>query len=156
MKGNARVIAILNDLLTNELTATNQYLAHAKLLSNWGYKRLADKAGHESEGERGHAGKLIERILFLDGVPDLQKLGPIRVGQTVPEQLAFDRQLEGEAVAALNKGIEECRAIGDHGTFEMLIGILTSEEEHIDWLETQLELIRQLGEAHYLAQQIRE
>ena len=156
MKGHDKIIELLNDLLTNELTAINQYFAHAKMCENWGYRRLASKVRDESIDEMKHAEKVIDRILYLEGVPNLQRLGKVNVGQTVPEQLELDLGLEKEALKFLNDGVELSRSLGDHGSFELLSAILTDEEDHADWLETQLELIEQIGKAHYLAQQVRE
>ena len=156
MKGNAKLIAMLNDVLTGELTGVNQYFVHAKMCENWGYKRLADANRKESIGEMKHADELIERILYLEGVPNLQRLGHVGVGETVPEQLKLDHALEVEAVGLLNKAVELAVAVHDNGTRELLEKILTSEEEHIEWLEAQLEQIAQIGEKHYLAQQIRD
>ncbi len=156
MKGNKKVIELLNDVLTGELTSVNQYFVHAKMCENWGYLRLASHVKKESIGEMKHADELIERILYLDGVPNLQRLNKVNVGETVPEQLKLDRQLEVDAVVRLNKGIALCTDVGDNGTRELLEDILESEEEHLDWLETQLSLIDSIGEAHYLAQQMRE
>ena len=156
MKGHDQVVTLLNDVLTAELTAVNQYFIHARMCENWGYQRLWKKIRSESIGEMRHADRLIARILYLDGVPNVQRLGKVNVGQSVPEQLRLDLELERAAVIALNNGIERCRGLGDNGSRELLEGILISEEEHIDWIEAQLELIRQAGEANYLAQQIKE
>ncbi len=156
MKGHDQVVTLLNDVLTAELTAINQYFIHARMCENWGYKRLWKKVREESIGEMRHADRLIERILYLEGVPNLQRLGKVNVGQTVPEQLRLDLEVERTAVAALNAGIEVCRSLGDNGTRELLEEILTGEEDHIDWIEEQQELIKQVGEGHYLAQQIKE
>ncbi len=156
MRGDPRVIEILNDVLTAELTAINQYFIHAKMCENWGYRRLADHIRHESIDEMKHADELIDRILFLEGVPNMQRLHPVRVGETVPEQFESDLQLEYAAVTRLNDGIAACVAAGDNASRHLLEGILVSEEEHADWLEAQLELIRQIGEQNYLAQQIRD
>lgn len=156
MKGHDQVVTLLNDVLTAELTAINQYFIHARMCENWGYKRLWKKVREESIGEMRHADRLIERILYLEGVPNLQRLGKVNVGQTVPEQLHLDLETERTAVAALNAGIEVCRSLGDNGTRELLEEILTGEEDHIDWIEEQQELIKQVGEGHYLAQQIKE
>jgi bacterioferritin len=156
MKGNDQVIERLNQVLTNELTAINQYFCHAKMCGNWGYKRLAEKIRHESIDEMKHADQVIDRILYLDGVPNLQRLGKLNIGQTVAEQLKLDLALEMDATTYLNECIEFCRSVGDNGTRELFEHILVSEEEHIDWLESQLELIRQVGEQNYLAQQIRD
>ncbi len=156
MKGHDQVVTLLNDVLTAELTAANQYFIHARMCENWGYKRLWKKVREESIGEMRHADRLIERILYLEGVPNLQRLGKVNVGQTVPEQLRLDLEVERTAVAALNAGIEVCRSLGDNGTRDMLEEILKAEEVHINWIEEQLELIKQVGEGHYLAQQIKE
>jgi len=156
MKGHDDVINLLNEVLTAELTAINQYFIHARMCENWGYERLWKKLREESIGEMHHADRLIARILFLEGVPNVQRLGKVNVGQTVPEQLRLDLDLERAAVTALNTGIERCRNLGDNGSRDLLEEILVSEEDHIDWIESQLELIRQAGEANYLAQQIRE
>ncbi len=155
MKGNEEVLNLLNQLLTNELTAINQYYVHAKMCQNWGYDRLYDKIRHESVDEMKHADQVITRILFLDGVPNLQRLHKLHVGETVKEQLELDLQLEYSAIAFLNSGIEASRKAGDNATEDMMTKILVSEEEHTDWLEAQLELIRQVGEQNYLAQQIK-
>jgi bacterioferritin len=154
MKGHAEIIALLNDLLTNELTAINQYFIHAKMCLNWGYDRLAAKQRHESIDEMKHADKVIERILFLEGVPNLQRLNKLHVGETVKEQFESDLALERLAVEALNKGIQKARDLGDNGIEELMLGILEAEEEHIDWLETQLSLIERIGEANYLQAKI--
>ncbi len=156
MKGDAKVIDLLNEILTGELTAINQYFLHAKMCQNWGYKRLYEHIYKESIDEMKHADRLIERILFLEGLPNLQRLGKINIGQTVHEQLKADLAVEMEAVPRLNESITLCRELKDNGTEDLLTKILVSEEEHIDWLEAQLELIKQVGEAQYLAQQIRE
>jgi bacterioferritin len=156
MKGHDQVVTLLNDVLTAELTAVNQYFIHARMCENWGYKRLWKKVREESIGEMRHADRLIERILYLDGVPNLQRLGTVNVGQTVPEQLRLDLEVERTAVSALDAGIEMCRSAGDNGTRDLLEEILKAEEDHIDWIEEQLELIKQVGEGHYLAQQIKE
>jgi bacterioferritin len=156
MKGHDQVVTLLNDVLTAELTAVNQYFIHARMCENWGYKRLWKKVREESIGEMRHADRLIERILYLEGVPNLQRLGKVNVGQTVPEQLRLDLEVERTAVSALNAGIEMCRSAGDNRTRDLLEEILKAEEDHIDWIEEQLELIKQVGEGHYLAQQIKE
>jgi bacterioferritin len=156
MKGQKKIVELLNDVLTAELTAVNQYFIHAKMCENWGYLRLYDLIRKESMGEMKHCEDLIERVLYLEGVPNLQRLGKVNVGESVPEQLDLDRRLEVAAIAALNKGIALCDELGDAGTRELLEHILVSEEEHLDWLETQLGLIKSLGEDHYLAQQVRE
>ena len=153
MQSTPEIIELLNDVLTAELTAINQYFIHYKMQENWGYDRLADKGKEESFGEMKHAEELIERILFLEGVPNLQRLGSVRVGETVPEQLAAELQTEREAVARLTTGIQTCRTI-DEGTRLLLEEVLEDEEDHIDWLETQLGLIEKLGEALYLSTQV--
>lgn len=154
MNGNPKIIEILNDVLTAELTAVNQYFIHGKMCSNWGYNRLGEHNVHESIDEMKHADSIIERILFLDGVPNMQRLYPVRVGETVAEQFRVDLELEYTAIRRLNDGIAACVEAGDNATRALLEGILVSEEEHADWLETQLEAMRQVGEANYLAQQL--
>jgi bacterioferritin len=155
MKGNPDVINLLNTVLTGELTAVNQYFLHAKMCENWGYHRLAEHVRKESIDEMKHADRLIERILFLEGVPNVQRLGKINIGQKVVEQLKLDLAVEMEAIPRLNDGIKLCRDNGDNGTEDLLTHILTSEEAHVDWLEAQLSQIAQMGEAHYLAQQLK-
>jgi len=156
MKGNAKLIEALNEILTGELTAINQYFVHAKMCDNWGYDRLAHKVREESISEMKHADELIERILFLEGVPNLQRLDKVLVGETVAEQLKLDLKLEEVAVPRFNKAIALAVQVADNTTRELLEGMLKSEEEHVDWLESQLTLIAQVGEQNYLAQQIRE
>ena len=156
MRGHEQVLTLLNDVLTAELTAVNQYFIHARMCENWGYARLWKKIREESIGEMKHADALIERILFLEGVPNVQRLGKINVGQTVPEQFRLDLELEKAAIQALNAGIEQARGLGDNGTRDLLEDILEGEEEHANWIEAQLSLIAQTGEANYLAQQIKE
>jgi bacterioferritin len=141
-------------ILTAELTAVNQYWVHARMCENWGYKRLWEHVRGESIDEMKHADKLIERVLYLEGVPNVQRLGKITVGQTVPEQLKLDLEVERTAVAKFNQSVELCRSLGDHGSRELLEEMLKSEENHVNWLEAQLTLIAQMGEAQYLAQQI--
>jgi bacterioferritin len=154
MKGDPRLIEVLNEILTGELTAVNQYFVHAKMCQNWGFHRLAQVNRNESLDEMKHADELIERILYLEGVPNLQRLGKVRVGETVPEQLQVDYESEQEAVPRLNRGIALAVEVADNGTRELLEDVLTTEEEHIDWLEAQFELIKQVGEQNYLAQQM--
>jgi bacterioferritin len=156
MKGSDKVIDLLNDVLTAELTAVNQYWVHARMCENWGYKRLWEKVRAEAIDEMKHADELVARILYLEGLPNLQRLGKIMIGETVAEQFALDLELERAALQRLNDGIALCTAEGDNNTRHLLEEILESEEQHVDWLETQLTLIAQLGETHYLAQQIRE
>jgi bacterioferritin len=155
MKGNDQVLEILNEVLTGELTAINQYFIHAKMCHNWGYERLHKKVRAESIDEMRHAEALIERVLYLDGVPNLQRLWKLAVGQTVKEQLEADLNLEKLAIERLNRGVELARGVADNGSRELLERILVSEEEHADWLEAQLTLIQQVGEPNYLAQQIK-
>ena len=156
MRGDAKVIEALNDVLTAELTAINQYFIHHKMCENWGYERLESHFRDESIDEMKDADKLIERILYLEGLPNLQRLGVVRVGETVPEQLSLALDLEREAIERLNRGIVLCLSKDEAGSRELLEHILTGEEAHADWLETQLELIRQIGDAHYLAQQVHD
>jgi bacterioferritin len=156
VKGHDDVIEILNEVLTAELTAINQYFIDAKMIGNWGYERLASKFREDSIDEMKDADALIERILFLEGMPNLQRLGTVRVGETVIEKLRLALDVEREAIERLNRGIARCTELRDFGSEELLESILRGEEEHADWLETQLELIDQVGDAHYLAQQIRD
>jgi len=156
MKGNEDVIEVLNDVLAAELTGINQYFIHAEMCENWRYMRLAKHAREESIEEMKHAERVIERILYLEGVPNMQRYMKINVGQNVTEQHQFDLQVEQDAVARLNPGIELCRSKGDNGTRLLLEKILREEEEHIDWLEAQLQQIQEIGIANYLAQQIGE
>ncbi len=156
MKGDARIIEILNEVLTAELTAINQYFVHGEMCENWGYERLQKKIRMHSIGEMKHAEKVIERVLFLDGVPNVQRLGKINIGENVHEQFKVDIQLELSAIAHLNKGIETCREIGDNNSRHLLEEILEEEEEHVDWIEAQLALIDQVGIQNYLATQIRQ
>jgi bacterioferritin len=156
MRGDDEIIELLNEVLTAELTAINQYFVHAKMCRNWGYERLAEHIRAESIDEMKHAEVLIDRILYFDGTPNLQRLFPLRVGETVAEQFEADLQVEYAAVERLNNGIAMCVAKGDNGTRELLADILTSEEEHVDWLETQQEAIRQVGYERYLAQQLHD
>jgi bacterioferritin len=156
MKGHDDIIELLNDVLTAELTAINQYFVDAKMFQNWGYERLGKRFRDESIDEMGDADKLIERILYLDGLPNLQRLGTVRVGETPVEKLQLALALEREAITRLNGGIARCVELGDNGSRELLEGILVGEESHADWLEAQLELVHQLGDAHYLTQQIHD
>lgn len=156
MKGDSEIIDALNEVLTAELTAINQYFIHAKMCQNWGFSRLAKLVRAESIDEMKHADQLIDRILYFDGVPNMQRLFKINVGETVKEQFTVDLELEKVAIERLNKGVSLCRDKGDNGTRELLEGILVSEEEHADWLETQLGLMDTVGEKAYLAEQIHE
>ena len=154
MKGDSKVIAALNEILTGELTAINQYFLHARMCSHWGYERIGKMIYAESIDEMKHAQKLIDRILFLEGLPNLQKLGSLSIGQTVPEALEADLGLERKAIPLVKKAIELAYDASDHASRELLEEILADEERHVDWLESQLSLIEDLGKAHYLSQQI--
>ena len=154
MQGNPEIIELLNDVITAELTAINQYFVHAKMCDNWGYKRLAEHIRAESIDEMRHDEALVERVLYFDGFPNLQRLNPLRVGESVEEQFRNDLDLEYVAVERLNNGIAAAVAAGDNGTRHLLEEILVSEEEHIDWLETQLTAIEQVGLQQYLAEQL--
>jgi bacterioferritin len=156
MKGHDDVIALLNDVLTGELTAINQYFVDAKMADDWGYRRLGKHFRDESIDEMKHAEDLIQRVLYLEGVPNLQRLGTVRVGESMPEKFQLALDVEREAIDRLNGGLALCRERGDNGSRQLLEGILEDEEDHTDWLESQVELIRQIGEAAYLAQQIHE
>ena len=150
MQGDRAIILRLNQVLTNELTSVNQYFLHARMLDNWGFKRLGHIVYEESIGEMKHADKLIKRILFLDGLPNLQDLHKLAVGETVLEALSADLALELAGRATLVEGVAQCEAAADYVSREVLVDILTDTEEHIDFLETQLALAASLGEANYL------
>lgn len=154
MKGNEQVIAFLNDVLKAELTAINQYFLHSELCANWGYKKLAGFMRKESIEEMQHAEKLMERILYLDGMPTMNELFPLRIGKSVREQIGNDLQLEYEAVARLNNGVKLCVEAGDNGSRELAVKILTDEEHHIDYLEAQIHMIQEMGYDNYLAQHL--
>jgi len=156
VQGDAAIIELLNEVLTGELTAINEYFVDSKMCANWGYERLAKRFYDESIDEMKDAEHLVERILYLDGIPNLQRLGPVRVGETVGEKLSLALDLEREAINRLNRGIRQCADGGDNGSRDLLEDMLEGEEDHADWLETQLELIAQVGESQYLAQQIRD
>ena len=156
MHGDPEIIEFLNEVLTAELTAINQYFIHAKMNENWGYKRLAKKLYDESIDEMRDAEKVIERILYLEGVPNLQRYGSVAVGETVPEQFELDLQTEVAAVERYNRGIALAVAKGDNGTRELLESRLTDEEEHLDWIETQLRVVSEIGLENYLAQQLHD
>jgi bacterioferritin len=156
MKGNEEVIAVLQDVLCAELTAVNQYFVHARMCEKWGYKKLAAYIRKESIEEMHHAQEIIDRILYFDGAPNMQKYMRINVGKTVPEQFQFDLEVEYQAVPRLNRGIEVAREKGDNGTRALLEHILQDEEEHVDWLEAQLGIIKEIGADNYLAQKMDE
>ena len=154
MQGDPAVLELLNDVLTSELTAVNQYFVHAKLCQHWGYERLAEKIRAESIDEMKHVEDLADRILYLEGMPNFQRLYSVRVGETVPEQFELDLATERDSIKRLNDGIATCVRLGDNGTRELLAHLLVDEEEHADWLETQLEAIRQIGVENYLTEQL--
>lgn len=154
MKGDAQIIDALNEVLTGELTAINQYFIHYKMCQNWRYSKLADKKKKESIEEMRHADAVIERILFLEGVPNMQRLSPVRVGEDPFEQHELDLQLELDALKRLNAAIALATTKGDNGTRHLLEKILHDEEESVDWHEAQLHQIKQLGKENYLAEQI--
>jgi bacterioferritin len=154
VQGDDQVVAVLNDVLTAELTSVNQYFVDAKMFANWGYTRLAAHFHDESIDEMKDADVLIERILFLGGLPNVQRLSAVHIGETPVEKLEAALALEVEAIDRLNRGIATCTASGDDGSRQLLATILTGEERHADWVETQLSLVIQLGEGPYLAQQI--
>jgi bacterioferritin len=155
-RGDAQVIEILNEILTAELTAINQYFIHAKMCENWGFDRLAKKKREESIEEMHDADRLIERILYLGGTPNMQRLSPVRVGENAIEQHKLDLALELEAVQRYNRGVALAREKGDNGTKELLEHHLKTEESSVDWLESQLYLVEQLGAPAYLAEQMHE
>jgi bacterioferritin len=150
MKGDATVIEHLNRVLKNELTAINQYFLHSRMFKDWGLTKLGEKEFEESVDEMKHADTLIERVLFLDGLPNLQDLGKLRVGETVPEMLQCDLDLELDAIPDLRAAIAYCESHKDYVSRDLFDGILNAEEEHVDWLETQLELIDKMGFENYL------
>ena len=156
MQGDAGVIELLNEVLTAELTAVNQYFLDAKMFDNWGYDRLGERFRSESIDEMKDADHLVERLLYLEGHPNLQRLGTIRTGESAVEKLTLALELEREAIERLNRGIVLCVERGDNGSRDLLAEILEGEEDQADWLESQLALVDQLGQGLYLAQQIRD
>ncbi len=156
MKGDPRIIEFLNEVLTSELTAINQYYIHYKMLENWGYKRLAQVKHKESIEEMKHADEVIERILYLEGVPNMQRLGSVKVGETPVEMHELDLDLEKAAVERFNRGIALSTQSADNGTRALLERLLTEEEEAVDWLDSQLSMIKEIGKENYLAQMIGE
>ncbi len=156
MKGEPAIIEAMNEVLTAELTAINQYFIHHKMCENWGYERLAKKKREESIEEMKHADAVIGRILYFDGIPNMQRLSPIRIGENPIEQHKLDLAVETEAVARLNKAIALCREKGDNGSRELLEVILVNEEESVDWLEAQLHIVEEIGKEQYLAEQIHD
>ncbi len=154
MKGNDEVINLLNEVLTSELTAINQYFIHSKMCDDWGFNKLAAKKRAESVEEMGHADVIISRILFLEGVPNMQRYFPVKVGEDAIEQHRLDLEVEYDAVKRLNAGIALCLDEGDNGTRELLATILQQEEEGIDWLEAQLHLVEAVGRERYLTEQM--
>jgi bacterioferritin len=156
LKGDTAIIEALNEVLTSELTAINQYFIHHKMCENWGYERLAKKKREESVEEMKHADAVIGRILYLEGIPNMQRLSSVRIGENPVEQHKADLALEVEAVARLNKAIALCREKADNGSRELLEDILGDEEESVDWLEAQLHIIEEIGKEQYLAEQIHD
>jgi len=154
MQGDRQIILLLNKQLTRELTAVNQYFLHARMYQQWGFKRLGDKEYHESIDEMKHADRLIQRILMLDGLPNLQDLGKLHVGENPREMLASDLELERGSQGTLKEGVAACEGAKDYVSREILEEILDDTEEHIDWIETQLELMDKVGEQNYLQSQM--
>jgi bacterioferritin len=156
MRGDPEIIDALNQILTSELTAINQYFVHFRMLENWGYPRIAKKKREESIEEMKHADRVIDRILYLDGIPNMQRLGPVRVGEEPVEMHRLDLELEVEAVARLNAAITLCIAKNDAGTRDLVESILREEEDAIEWLEAQLNVVKDIGRERYLAEQLHE
>ena len=155
MKAKEGVVDLLNKILTEELTVINQYFLHAKMCKNWGYERLHDHVQERSFGEMKDAQHVIDHILYLEGLPNMQRLGTVKIGETVPEQLKADLDKEKAMVALLTDGIQHCMKVGDFTTRHMLEDMVTDEDKHIDWIETQLETIKQVGLENYLSEQIK-
>ena len=155
MKGNEKIIAVLNDFLADELTAINQYMVHSEMCANWGYDKLHEATEKRAIGEMKHAEKLIGRILFLEGQPTVNNLKKINIGANVEVQLKHDLEAEAEAIQAYNDGIRLCIELGDHGSRELIEDNLEDEEEHLDWLEAQLDQINQMGLQNYLLAQVK-
>jgi bacterioferritin len=156
VRGDAQILEVLNEILTAELTGINQYFVHSKMCENWGYKRLAKKKWDESIDEMKHADSVIERILFLEGTPNMQRLNHVRIGEDPVEQHRLDLAMEHEAVERYNRAIALCIEKNDAGTREMLEHILKSEEDGVDWLEAQLHIVDEIGKERYLAEQIHD
>jgi bacterioferritin len=156
MKGNEQVVKMLNEVLVGELTAVNQYFLAAKMAAHRGYERLGAKLYKEALDEMRHAEKLVERILYLEGLPNLQKLEKLRISESQVEQLRADLELERQSVGRLNAGVDLARGQADNGTAEVLEDLLVSAEHHVEWLESQLDQVKQLGDALYLAQQVKK
>jgi bacterioferritin len=156
MKGNEKIIAVLNDFLADELTAINQYMVHSEMCANWGYDKLHETIEKRAIGEMKHAEKLLGRILFLEGQPTVNNLKKINIGANVEIQLRHDLEAEAEAIKAYNDGIRLCMELGDHGSRELIEDNLEDEEEHLDWLEAQLDQINQMGLQNYLLAQVKE
>ena len=156
MKGKKGVVELLNKILTEELTVINQYFLHARMCENWGFERLEHKVKERSFGEMKDADEIIRHILFLEGLPNVQKLGRVTIGETVPEQLKLDLQKEKDMVKLLTEGIEHCVKVGDYHTRQKLEEMVADEEEHIDWIETQQESIKQVGLQNYLSEQMKK
>ena len=156
MKGNEKVIATLNFLLADELTAVSQYMLHSEMCDNWGYARLHNAVEGRAMDEMKHAEKLMGRIIFLEGMPVVSKINPMHVGSSVEEQLSYDHEAEAGAVKNYNEAIKEARELGDNGTRDLLVSILNDEEKHIDWLEAQQDQIAQMGVQIYLSIQVKE
>ena len=156
MKAKEGVVDLLNKILTEELTVINQYFLHAKMCENWGYERLHHHVRERSMGEMKDANEVIERILYLEGLPNMQRLGTVKIGETVPEQINADLEKEKAMVDLLTEGIQHCTKVGDFTTRHMLEDMVKDEDSHIDWLETQLETIKQVGLENYLSEQIKK